>query len=309
MRLPLVFRTYHITDGKLVETPDGTGPVAVYCNPDENEKKYLVSALQIDEHTLGSALDPDELARLEFEPAHAALIFKQPKSYTGGGSFHLDVASTGAFLFADRLVVVTSDDAPLWNGLKIGRVSTLNDVMLRMIYRSIFHFIEHLKIIDKISDGLQAKINTSMENRYLINLFELQKSLVYYLSSISSNGALIEKMKLNTSKIGFTNDEMEFLDDIFIENNQCYKQAEVNSNILASLMDARVSIVSNNLNILIKVLNFVTIAIMVPTLIVSIFSMNVHLPLQEHPASFWLILGMAGLSVLGFMSLWRYKKW
>jgi magnesium transporter len=106
-------------------------------------------------------------------------------------------------------------------------------------------------------------------------------------------------------------EEIELLDDIMVDNTQCYRQAEIYSNILASLMDARVSIVSNNLNILIKTLNILTIAIMVPTFVVSAFSMNVDLPfhLKENAWAFWIIMSMAGLSVVGIISAWRYKKW
>jgi magnesium transporter len=134
---------------------------------------------------------------------------------------------------------------------------------------------------------------------------------VYYLNSITSNGALIDKLKLNASRIGFNPTELEFLDDITIENNQCTKQAEISSNILASLMDARASIVSNNLNVLMKTLNIITICIMVPTLVVSSFSMNVKLPFMnnEHPATFWIIIGLALASALSFMVFWWRKKW
>jgi len=103
---------------------------------------------------------------------------------------------------------------------------------------------------------------------------------------------------------------VEFLDDIIIENSQCNKQAEIYSNILAGLMDARVSIVSNNLNVLIKTLNIITIGIMVPTLVVSIFSMNVKLPISDaHPLAFWAIMGIAGAALAIFMYFWWRKKW
>ena len=138
--------------------------------------------------------------------------------------------------------------------------------------------MEHLKIINQIADDVEQKINKAMENKYLINLFTLQKSLVYYQNAVNSNGALIEKLRHNAAKFGFTQEEMELLDDIIIENNQCYRQAEVYSNILASLMDARASIVSNNLNVLMKTLNIITIAIMVPTFVVS------HLLHERDPA-------------------------
>ena len=88
-------------------------------------------------------------------------------------------------------------------------------------------------------------------------------------------------MKHNAAKIGFTPENLEFIDDMIIENSQCYEQAEIYSNILASMMDARVSIVSNNLNWLMKTLTIITIAIMLPTLVVSIFSMNVPFPGQK----------------------------
>ena len=148
-----------------------------------------------------------------------------------------------------------------------------------------------------------------MENRFLINLFTLQKSLVYYQNAINSNGVLIEKLRHNAARIGFTQDEAELLEDIVIENNQCFRQAEIYSNILASLMDARASIVSNNLNVLMKTLNIITISIMVPTLVVSVFSMNVKIPFAQLPWAFWIIMGLAGVAMSAFLAFWKLRKW
>jgi magnesium transporter len=219
------------------------------------------------------------------------------------------VVSTGAFLFKDKLVLVVSEDVPLFEGKQFSRVQSLPSLFLKVLNRSAYHFMEHLKIINILTDELEQKINESMENRYLISLFTLEKSLVYYLNAINSNGVVIEKLKNNVSKIGFSADEVEFLDDILVENNQCFRQAEIYSNILASLMDARVSIVSNNLNILMKTLNIIIICIMVPTLVVSVFSMNVGIPLQHSPVAFWIIMSMALFSALGVMLFWKYRKW
>ncbi|MCX6829824.1 MAG: magnesium transporter CorA family protein [candidate division Zixibacteria bacterium] len=302
-------KKYNIVDRRLVEVKEDPCLVTVYISPDESEKRYLIDKLKLDEHTLNSALDPDELSRLEFEPEHLALIFKRPKSYSHNDQFLFRVASTGAFLFKDKLIIVLSEDVTLYDPSQIVRIQTPAYLLLRMMYRSIFHFLEHLKIIASISDDLQDKINTAMENKSLLNLFTLEKSLIYYLNSLNSNGVVIDKLRLNAAKIGFGTEELEFLEDTLIENNQCYKQAEIYSNILASLMDARASIVNNNLNVLIKTLNIITIAIMVPTFVVSAFSMNVGLPLQNHPFAFWIVMGMALVSVLGFTYLWRRKRW
>ncbi|PWB73628.1 divalent metal ion transporter [candidate division GN15 bacterium] len=302
-------RHYQILDRKLVEVPEGPCEITIYVNPDEAERRYLLNDLKLDEHTFHSAMDPDELSRVEFEPEHVALIFKRPKNYSVQDQFLFKVGSTGAFLFKDRLIVVLAEDAPVFDGIQYNRQFSPAGLVLKLIFRSIVHFREHLKIISKISDELQDKINTALENRHLINLFTLQKSLVYYLNSINSNGALIEKLKINATRIGFTAEEVEMIDDTLIENSQCLKQADIYSNILASLMDARASIVSNNLNVLMKTLNIITIGIMVPTFVVSAFSMNVDIPFQHHPLAFALIMGLAVASVASFLLFWRYKKW
>jgi magnesium transporter len=305
-----MLKRYKVMDQRMREASEDPCAAYVYVNPDEAEKRYLIDTLKIDEHTLNSALDPDELSRLEFEPDHIAIIFKRPKSYSYQDQFVFKVASTGLFVFKDRLVVVISEDVPVFEGATPTRSATPGYLMLRTIYRSIFHFLEHLKVISSISDQLQDKINQSLENRYLINLFTLEKSLVYYLNFINSNTVLLEKIRLNAPKFGFTVEEAELLEDTLIENNQCYRQAEIYSNILASLMDARASRVSNNINVLVKTLNIITIGIMVPTLVVSIFSMNVGLPLAEEAShSFWVILGLAGASMAGVAYLWWRKRW
>lgn len=298
-----------LIDGKVAHNGQGAGRVFVYVNPDEHERKYLAETLKLDEHTLASALDPDEQARLEFEPEHVAIIFKRPRNYSSAETFVFKVASTGLFLFPDKLIIVLSEDIALFQGKPFAKVASLPDLVLKLIYSSIFHFVEHLKVVNAVSEALEDQINTSMHNKYLLNLFSLEKSLVYYLNGINSNGRLIERLKLSAPKLGFSPENLEFIDDLLIENAQCYKQAEIYSNILASMMDARVSIVSNNLNWLIKTLTIITIAIMLPTLVVSIFSMNVHFPGEEHPWMFWFVLVMALASVGVVRFVWWWRKW
>jgi magnesium transporter len=302
-------RTFILSENKVVESEAENPDVLLYINPDSDEKKYLVDNFQLDEHTLNSSLDPDELSRLEFEPEHIAVIIKRPKNYSGKDILFFKVTSMGLFLFGNKLIIVLSDDIDIFEGKQFNRINSLMDLTLKVINRSIIHFLEHLKIFSLITDELETKINASMGNKYLINLFTLEKSLVYYLNAINSNSLVFEKLKNSSAKIGFTTEEIEFLDDLVIENTQCYRQADIYSNILASLMDARVSIVSNNINLLMKTLNIITIGIMLPTLVVSIFSMNVGIPLQEHPHAFWFIIAFALVSVLAVIFVWKKFKW
>jgi len=302
-------RSYHIASSRISPCDDNCSQITLFVDPTEEERQYLTHDLGIDEHTLQSALDPDELSRLEFEDNYVGIIYKRPRNYSAADNLLFKIMSSGVFLLDNRLIVLMPDDAPLFDGKLFTRVRSLNDVVLRLIYRSAMHFLEHLKVINMISDELEQKVKSSMENRVLINMFTLEKSLVYYLNAINGNSVLLERLKMSAARLKFTPDELDLLADIAIENNQCYKQADIYSNILASLMDARVSIVSNNLNILMKTLNIITIMIMVPTLVVSAFSMNVGIPLSGHPLAFWFIMGFATISVALFILFWRYKKW
>ncbi len=306
-----MLKKLYISNGKITDKGEGEAVVSVYSAPNETERKYLIEQLKIDEHTLNSSLDPDELSRLEFEPEHIAMICKRPKRYTAEDSFHFKVLSTGVFLFKNHMVIVLAEDVSLFEGRSFIKIQTIQDIFLKLIYQAILHFVEHIRSINLISTELEQQINLAMGNKDLLNLFTLEKSLVYYLSAINSNGVLIDKIKNNASKIGLSPENLEFLDDIVIENNQCRGQAEIYSQVLASLMDARASIISNNLNVRIKTLTILTIAIMLPTLVVSIFSMNVKLPIEQtlSSISFWIILLLAAISSVAVAILWRKMKW
>jgi magnesium transporter len=298
-----------IQKGKLVENGSEACRVLVYLNPDEQERAHLVSEYGIDEHTLASALDPNELARLEFEQNHTVLILKRPKRYQAEDDFLFRTSSMGFFLFEDRLVCVMADESPLIEGRR-SAVFSLREILLKAIYSSIFHFEEHLRVINMISDDLENKIKISLENRHLISMFTIEKSLVYYINAISSNGRVIDKLRVNASKLGFEEEQIEFLEDIAIENSQALEQAKVYSHVLSGLMDARASIVSNNLNVIMKTLTLVTIGIMLPNLVVSIFSMNLAMPLPPDSTwTFWLVLFLAFGSVGALYWIGRIKKW
>lgn len=303
-------RVYEIRNNQIAQFDAAEGSIMVFVDPDADERRFLVENLKVDEHTLNSALDPDELSRLEYEHDHAAIIYKRPRNYSGGGQLLLKVASVGMFLFKDRLVVVISEDVPLFDTKQFRKVETLNEVMLKLLSRAIVHFLEHLKVIILIVDEIEGKINTAMENKNLINLFSLEKSLVYYLNAIHTNNVLLGKLKSNAERLGLTAEEQELLEDMIVDNDQCYKQAEIYSNILASLMDARASIVGNNLNALMKRLTIITLGVMLPTFVVSTFSMNVKYPFDADASwPFFMIMTLVALSLAGFYMVIKLLRW
>ncbi len=308
----VAMKTYfRIHEGKVLPCEPDEAQIIAYNNHGPAEEAELLSRYNIDGHTLQSSVDPDEISRLEFEPDHSAIIFKRPKSYCADDNFLLKVTSTGAFLYGDVLVVVMPDDAPLFEGRVPFPVNSLQDAILRLLYQSISHFEGHLKAINMLSDSIEKRLTRSMENRYLLNMFSLEKSLVYILNSLNSNSTLCEKLRLSAHRIGFDSEQIGILEDIAIENKQCFRRAQIYSEVLGGLMDSRASIVSNNLNHLIKKFTIITIAIMLANLIVSIFSMNVKIPLPQEGIAwpFWFIVALSGASCLGVFALWRLRKW
>ena len=302
---------FKIENDKLAACDPDLAQVIVYNAPTIDDEAELQEFYNIDFHTLQSSLDPDELARLEFEADHAAIIFKRPKSFCANDNFLLKLTSTGVFVYEDHLVVVMPDDAPIFEGRVPFQVQSIQDVILRLLYQSTLHFEGHLKAINMLSDSLERRISTSLENKYLLNMFALEKSLVYIVNSISSNGALIEKMKVVAERLGFDREQTGVLEDLIIENQQCYRRSEIYAQVIGGLMDARASIVSHNLNQLIKKFTIWTVAIMLSNLVIGFFSMNVALPLpmESQMWPFWFITLLA-LASAGFVFwLWRVKKW
>ena len=301
---------YEIRENRIEQSTCESAPILVYTDPTEAERRHLVETYKIDEHMLGSALDPDEQARLDFDPGYLGVVYKRPKNLSAEDRLFFRVGTAGLFLTGERLIVIVQDPLDVFHLRHFRKVCSLRDVMLRIMAYSITHFLEHIKVITMISDELEQKIQGAMENKYLLNLFSLEKSMVYYSSALATNTALIEKLRVNAGRYGFGEAEHEFLEDMSADSNQALRQAEMYANILASLMDARASIVANNLNGIMKVLSLITVGIMTPNIVVSIFSMNVLLPFSEHnPYAFWLILLLMTCSVGIFLLMKKKMGW
>jgi magnesium transporter len=306
-----VRKNFDIIDGRLQPVEDENSKIQVFVEPNEAERLYLVGELNLDEHTLSSALDPDELSRVEFEPTHIAIIFKRPRHYSVGDDFLFRVSSMGLYLFKDRLIAVMSDDITFFDrGKDVSNITGgLHELLLRLIARSISQFLGHIRAISMIVDELEKKLETTMSNKHLLHLFKLSQSLTYYLSAISTNGVLIDKLRGYSGKIGFTLEHNELLEDLNVDNTQCFKQAEIYSVIMAGMMDARASVVSNNLNMLMKQLTVLSIVFLPLNVIASIFGMSEYTTFTHPipwPISYALFaLGLIGIGYLTYGILKR----
>jgi magnesium transporter len=295
----------------LVACQPEAAQVITYRSPTIDDESELQNQYRIDYHTLQSSLDPDELSRLEIESDHVTIIFKRPKSFCAGDNFLMKLTSTGAFLYKDFLLIVMADDSPVIEGRAPCPLESTRDVILRLLYQATMRFEGHLKAINMLSDSLERRVNTSLENKYLLNMFALEKSLVHIVNSITSNGTLLERMKSLSEKLGFQDHQVRFLEDLIIENRQCFRRAQIHTQVLANLVGTRASIVGHNLNHLIKMFTIWSIAIMLVSLVVADFGMNVAMPLPMEKAlwPFWLINTVAFTAGGAIFYLSKKNRW
>ncbi len=270
-----MLQTYSVVNERIAKGSEGFPQIEVYINPDESERSHLINDYGVDEHTLLSSTDPDETPRIEFEDNHIALILKYPKNYSAEDNFLFKVKSMGIFLFQqDRLVIVVDDTVPLFTGRLAANVKVAQDALLKTLLQTIRHFETHLRVINMCSDEIEHEIYRSCSNKNLLNMFTLEKGLVYYVNALNGNRRVIERMRMSTQKFGFNEENIELLDDLAIENRQFLDQAEVYSQVLSGMMDARASIINNKLNVMMKNMNAIVIAISVPTFITGVGGMS-----------------------------------
>ncbi|TAK54253.1 MAG: magnesium transporter CorA family protein [Bacteroidetes bacterium] len=279
-----MIKRFNLQNGCLVPAESDDGTIHLYISPDTSERDYFRNTLKIDDHTLSSTLDPDEVSRIEINPENTLLIWKRPTNYSGGDTFYFNVASIGMFLFPERLIIIANDDVqlPTSGGRQTPSLQTPMDFMLTLLFTTIHHYLEHLKVIKMIARDLQQKINTSMENKHLIQMFNLSESLIYYLNGINGNGVVLTRLRNHAEKAGYSANVIAFLDDLIIENNQCYKQAEIYSTVFSGLMDARGSLVNNNMSLLLKNLTIINIVFLPLNLLASIGGMSEFSMMTQH---------------------------
>ena len=148
------------------------------------------------------------------------------------------------------------------------------DILLRFLLYTVHHYLGHLKMIKQLTIELESKISSAMENRYLLQMFSLSESLIYYLNAIEANGAVLVKLRTAVEKLGLSKERIEFLDDIMLDNQQCARQAQIYSTVLSGLMDARGTIINNNMNVLLKNLTLINVIFLPLNLIASILGMS-----------------------------------
>lgn len=262
---------YQIINNTIIKSEEGN--ILYYYNINEDTKNEIINVYSVDAHNLTSALDPDEVARLETENDKITLIWKIPNSFKLGDDSTFNISSVGFFITNNKLIIISQENINYFNEKISIQIKSLFDLIILFLNNSIKHFIEHLKIIKVMYRDTQYKINKSMENEHLLQMFNLSEILVFYLDALNGNKTVLNKF-YGYLKINKLSTNLNFLNDIIIEHEQAGKQTEIYSQIFAGLMDARGSIVNNNMNLLIKKLTIINIIFLPLNLIASIGGMS-----------------------------------
>ena len=269
-----MLKYFRIVGSEFVESDVGQEHVLVAIAPDDLERAIIQRQFLLDDYDLTSTLDPDEVPRLEVSNGRPLLIWKVPEKPKISESVELGVNVVGLSLVEDRLLLVRSTGDVSLSDRAFRNSRDVRDAMLAFLLHSIRHFVGHLRVIWQMSSELENRIATSMENRHLLQMFSLSESLVYYIDAIEGNGTVLTRLRSIGGQFGFQARHFEILDDLILENTQAARQASIYSSVLSGLMDARGTIVNNNMNVLLKNLTLINIVFLPLNLIAGIGGMS-----------------------------------
>ena len=283
-------------------------------NPSDDEIKKVCENLKIQEDFIHYSLDIEEKARIDQEEDDSTILFviDVPVIEKNADSVLYTTIPLGMIVVRDdffitvcsRKIKVIED----FEKLKTKNFATYKKsrFILQIMFSNSSYFLDYLKRINKATEATEAILKDSLKNKELLTMLSLEKSLVYFSTSLKSNEVVMEKtMKGKILKL-YDEDE-DLLEDAIIENKQAIEMGKIYSDILSGTMDAYASLISNNLNVVMKFLASITIVIAVPTMISSFWGMNLNLPFGQSSLGFPIIITISVVLTL-LTTLWLKKK-
>lgn len=266
--------SYRIESARLVPSTVDDANVLVYCEPTDEEKASLLAQFDLDPFDMEAIYDADEVPRVESTPDSTFMIWKRPDNVSRSETIQFEVSSLGIVVQNNKAALIIPKGDFSLTGREFKRIDSVWDCVLRVLLLTIHHYQGHLKAIKMMSQDLQVKIVRSMENKYLLQMFSLGESLIYYHNALETNLSVLTKLHIAVDRLKLTADQIEFFDDVIIENQQASKQAGIYSTVLSGLMDARGTIVNNNMNVLLKNLTLINVVFLPLNMIASMGGMS-----------------------------------
>ncbi len=278
-------------------------------HPSEEELKQVTATLNVEPDFLRAALDEEETSRIDMEEGQTLIIIDTPAVEKNDSAVVYSTLPLGIIVTETNIITVSSRENSVIRDFEDGLVKGVStgkktSFILHILLRVAKRYLQYLKQIDKIYNRMERQLYKTQRNKELIQLMDLEKSLVYFNTSLKANEVTLEKI-LRGRIVTLYEEDQDLLEDVLIEIRQAIEMAQIYSSIISSMMEAFASVISNNLNEIMKVLTSITILLTVPNIVFSFYGMNVAgLPLAKF---FWVPI-VISLVIVGIIAIVLKKK-
>ncbi|GAB4464929.1 MAG: magnesium transporter CorA family protein [Anaerolineales bacterium] len=278
-------------------------------DPTPEEIEQLVN-WGVDIDYINYSLDLDEMPRIEHEEDYTFILLRIPHRQLESDPPYITIP-LGIMIRGNIIVTICKYDKEMFNVLANGKYRMLKTgkryrFALYIFLETATRYLAHLREINRATETVEDQLQKSQRNRELLELLKYQKSLTYFATALRSNEVMMERVQRMQIFKHYEEDQ-DLLEDVLTENQQAIQMTNINTEILASMMDAFASIISNNLNVVMKALAALTIILNLPTIVASFYGMNVNLPAQDHPLAFLFIIGVT-VGVTAIATFVFYKR-
>lgn len=297
------------TSGMMILQEPVMGSWINVVDPSPAEIEQLKS-LGIPEDYITYPLDVDERARTERENGETLIVLRVPYYADDNVDIPYNTLPLGIILTPTVIVTVCRRPVEILESFKAGKVRDLSTAkfirfVLHIMLKTAERYLMYVREINKKVDVLEDKLQKSTQNKEVLSMLKYQKSLTIFTTSLKSNELMMKRLQRSQLFNLYPEDE-DLLEDVLTETQQAIEMTNIASNILSAMMDAFASLISNNLNVVMKLLASITIVVSLPAIVSSFYGMNVALPFQDQPYTFLLIIGMTiGLTLAAVWLLWK----
>ncbi len=304
-----VLSIHKTIDGKMTKLDsiqDGCWVNLTY--PSEDELTTVAATLNVEPAFLRAALDEEETSRVDTEEGQTLIIIDLPAVEKDDAVVY-STLPLGIIVTDKHIITVCLKESSILKDMQDGLVrgaetQKRTGFILYMLLQVAKRYLQYLKQIDKIYNYMERQLYKSQRNKELIQLLDLEKSLVYFNTSLKANEVTLEKI-LRGRIVTLYEEDHDLLEDVLIEVRQAIEMANIYSSIISGMMDAFASVISNNLNVIMKVLTSITILLTIPNIIFGFYGMNVAgLPLDQF---WWFPIAVAAVAILAVAVILKKK--
>ena len=282
-------------------------------NPTAEELREVAEQYNIALDDIRAPLDEEERSRIEVEDEYTLILVDIPTIEERNDKDWYGTIPLAIIVCNSAIITVCLEDSPVLTAFMDGRVRNFYTYMktrfiFQILYRNATLYLNYLRIIDRRSDSIEQKLHEATKNRELIELLELEKSLVFFTTSLKANEIVLEKLLKSNAIKKYPEDE-DLIEDVIVENKQAIEMANIYSGILNGTMDTFASVISNNQNSVMKFLATITIVLSIPTMIASFYGMNVNsagMPFANSPWGFPIVIGIS--LVISMIIVFVFRK-